>query len=185
MKLFTIPLLIALLSAGCNSGKKVEAQSRAAEPAARVPTPAKPEAVKTQPTLFEWRGIHDGMTLAEFQAKNGNTCVDSAIGYACASKDVTVVFRRGQVYSFQVTCDSHYSGCNLVLGSVKAHFGKPKYNNVKYGQHAILWQSWQSSLEIVGYQPPDETEDTGQFTFCSPELAGPGQCLVAMARFAF
>jgi len=107
----TKPSIVALLSfalalsAGCNSGKKVEAQSIAVEP--KVAT------VETQPTMFEWRGAHDGMSLAEFHAKFGKNCGESPNTgiYGCTNTDVdqyqslVALFRHGQVYSFRLGCD--------------------------------------------------------------------------------
>lgn len=179
MKLFTIMLLVVPLNAGCNSGKKVEAQSRA----------AKPEAVKTQPTMFEWRGIHDGMTVAEFQAKDGKNCAEGRSNYACVNTEVdkdqslVALFHHGLLYSFRIFCDGnpaanreYQDGCKPILAAIKAHFGKPVSDNVKYGRRAIIWKS---DLELLMYSadaPYPEGEGVGTVEVCTPLLSGPREC---------
>jgi hypothetical protein len=188
MKLFTIPLLIALLSAGCNSGKKVEAQSRAAEPAAPVPTPAKPEAVETQPTMFEWRGVHNGMPIAEFQEKIGRNCGEDKGIDNCSATDTAVIsdhhlelnaryyretapdYRHGQIYRFFVLCDDDES-CRTILEAVEAHFGRP--TELRHKWAAVRWES---SLELAQYKPPQGINPFGMVIVCSPELSPAGQC---------
>jgi len=89
-----IPVL--LLNAGCNSEKKVAAQPSAAEPVVpaveKQPTAATlTPVVEDQPTMFEWRGIHDGMTVAEFQAKDGRNCSGLAGGRYAMHRRVNVI----------------------------------------------------------------------------------------------
>ena len=191
-KLFTITLLVMLINNGCNSEKKVAAQPSAVEPVVpaveKQPTAATlARVVEDQPTMFEWRGIHDGMTVAEFQAKDGKNCSELAGGrYACTNTDVdeyqslTAQFHQGRMYSLRLACDGskdykeYQDLCKSVVTTVKAHFGKPLSDNVKYGTRAITWRS---ELELALYTPPgDDGNGPGSLEVCSPALAPPGQC---------
>jgi hypothetical protein len=176
-------LLFAAVSAGCNLGKKVEAQSTAVEP--KVAT------VETQPTMFEWRGAHDGMSLAEFQAKFGKNCGESPNTgtYGCVNTEVdkyqslTALFHHGQVYSFRLGCDGpenngdnreYQDRCKSVVAAITAHFGKPISDNVKYGTRAITWRS---RVELALYIPPvPGGEPVGSLEVCSPVFSPRGQC---------
>jgi len=175
---------VLLLNAGCNSEKKVEAQPATVQPAAAQLVSAVAE---KQPTMFEWRGIHDGMTVAEFQAKDGKNCgVGSSGVYGCVNTEVdedqsvTALFHHGQMYSFRVACDGSKDSreyqdlCKSVVAKVKAHFGESISDNVKYGTRAITWKS---ELELALYIPPAYGgEGPGSLEVCSPALAPPGQC---------
>lgn len=191
-KLFTITLLVMLMNNGCDSEKKVAAQPSAAEPVVpaveKQPTaPTLAHVVEDRPTIFEWRGIHDGMTVAEFQAKDGKNCAELAGGrYACTNTDVdeyqslTAQFHQGRIYSFRLACDGskdyreYQDLCKSVVTTVKAHFGKPLSDKVKYGTRAITWRS---ELELALYIPPgDDGNGAGSLEVCSSALAPPGQC---------
>lgn len=169
---------------GCSKGSgstaiasKVEAQSTAVEP--KVAT------VETQPTMFEWRGVHDGMLVAEFKAMRGARCGESPSGnYGCISDDlgsISAMFFHGHAYTVRVFCDTDPSVrgykdfCRPILTALKGHFGKPKYDNVKFGERAI---GWTSSLELAQYVPPSENNASrsGMVELCSPELAPRGKC---------
>jgi hypothetical protein len=183
---------VLLITIGCNSEKKVAGQPSAAEPVVpaveKQPTAATLTlVVEDQPTMFEWRGIHEGMTVAEFQAKDGKNCSELAGGrYACTNTDVdeyqslTALFHHGRIYSFRLECDGskdyreYQDLCKSVVTTVKAHFGKPVSDNVKYGTRAITWRS---ELELALYIPPgDDGNGPGSLEVCSPALAPPGQC---------
>ena len=161
----------------------VMAQSTAVEP--KVTT------VETPPTMFEWRGVHDGMSIAEFQAKNGKNCGTSPNTgiYGCVNTDVdehqslTALFHHGPVYTFRLGCDGpenngtyreYQDRCKTVVTAITAHFGKPISDNVKYGTRAITWRS---GLELALYIPPvPGVSGAGSLEVCSPILAPRGQC---------
>jgi hypothetical protein len=189
-KLFTLASLVLLFNVGCTSEKKAASQLSAVEPAlqetGKQPTAAPVAMVQEQPTMFEWRGIHDGMTVAEFQAKDGKNCAESPSGsYACVNTDVdadqslTALFHHGRIYSFRVSCDGskdyreYQDLCRSVATKVKAHFGKAISDDVKYGTRAITWRS---ELELALYVPPGDEGGPGSLEVCSPALAPPGQC---------
>jgi hypothetical protein len=181
---------VLLITIGCNSEKKVAGQTSAAEPVVpaveKQPTAAPVAMVQEQPTMFEWRGIHDGMTLAEFQAKDGRNCAETRQGIACVNTEVdqyqslSALFRHGQVYSFRVECDGpgdyreYQDRCKSVVAAVTAHFGKPISDNVKHGARAIMWRS---ELELALYMPPvSGGESVGSLEVCSPVLSASGEC---------
>lgn len=179
MNLLTFTFLVMLLNAGCHSGKKVEAQST---PAESVITQSSIPTQPSTPSMFEWRGVYDGMPLAEFQAKHGKNCGQSPrSNYGCVAGgpgDITALFFQGHLYSFEVFCDDDETSaykyrCRKLFADVKAHFGKPRYDNVKFGARAI---GWQSSHELALYQPPDESRSSGMLEVCSHDFSPRSQC---------
>lgn len=159
----------------------VMAQSTAVEP--KVAT------VETQPTMFEWRGVYDGLSLAEFQAKHGKNCGESSSGsYGCVTSmggdnSVVALYFRGQVYSFSASCQIEAiqeqfrtePHCRPLLAALMGHFGTPTYDSVKFGESAI---GWESSLELAQYVPPSENNASGAgtLTVCGPDFSPSGQC---------
>jgi len=169
-----ISIGILCTSSGCSkgSGSTVQAKSIAVNPTAAT--------VEAQPTMFEWNGVHNGMSVAEFKAIRGARCGESRSGnYACILGDmgsISAGFFHGQAYTFRVFCDTDPSDrtykdlCKPLLAAVKGHFGELKYDDEKYGQRAI---GWTSSLELAQYVPPTENNATrnGVLEVCSPQLA--------------
>lgn len=199
MKRISVAVLFLLavgLSNGCNklkdevlpnSEKKVETHSTAAQPVVPV--------VEKQPTMFEWHGVHNGMTLADFQAKYpgmfcGNPALDKygpkcathnwPAGQADGDVDIIASFFQGQVYHFTVDC--HFgSACEPLFASLKAHFGEPIYDKHDNGE-GLGWRviRWESSLEFGEYEPPydvsSQSKDAGELYVCSFALSPTGEC---------
>ena len=72
--LISIGILCTLSGCSKGSGSTAEAKSTAVNPTVAT--------VETQPTMFEWSGVHNGMSVAEFKAMRGAKCGESPSGNA-------------------------------------------------------------------------------------------------------
>ena len=138
-----------------------------------------------EPTMFEWSGVRDGMSLAEFQAKHGTNCQESPssnhVGCA-ANGNLEALFFHGHLYSFRVDCNEDYKDrCGTLLAATKAYFGKPTYNGQKFidasaGAMRLDVIDFRSSHELAEYVVPRETGAYGNLTVCSHDFSPSSEC---------